>query len=104
MGGRCWWIAGCFRGSGSGGGGNGGGSRGTAELLKLLLPDSARLQEEEAEYRNRKNLTRHNPALPLYTEQDARAALKLLRPQENRGEAVEVGGGVRAAFTIAGDI
>ena len=77
-------------------------SRGTAELLKLLLPDSARLQEEEAEYRNRKNLTRHSPALPLYTEQDARAALKLLRPQANRGEAVEVGGGMRASFTDRG--
>src|ERR1043165_8666046 len=37
-------------------------SRGTAELLKLLLPDSARLQEEEAEYRNRHNLPRHQPA------------------------------------------
>lgn len=79
-------------------------SRGTAELLKLLLPDSARLQEEEAEYRNRKGLTRHQPALPLYTEQDARAALKLLRPQSNKGEAVEVCEGVSASFVIAGHI
>lgn len=79
-------------------------SRGTAELLKLLLPDSARLQEEEAEYRNRKGLTRHNPALPLYTEQDARATLKLLRPQANAGELIEVGGGMRAGFKIAGHI
>jgi metallo-beta-lactamase family protein len=79
-------------------------SKGTADLLKLLLPDSARLQEEEAEYRNRKGLTRHEPALPLYTEGDARAALKLIRTCPNTGEATEVAQGVRAGFHIAGHI
>jgi metallo-beta-lactamase family protein len=79
-------------------------SRGTAELLKLLLPDSARLQEEEAEYRNRKGLTRHEPALPLYTEDDARAAIKLIRTCPNTGEPTEVAEGVRAGFHIAGHI
>lgn len=48
----------------------------TADLLKLLLPDSARLQEEDADYANRKGFSKHSPALPLYTEQDAAAALK----------------------------
>ncbi|MCO5334846.1 MAG: MBL fold metallo-hydrolase, partial [Pyrinomonadaceae bacterium] len=43
-------------------------SRATGDLLKILLPDSARLQEEEADYRNRHALTRHDPALPLYDE------------------------------------
>lgn len=79
-------------------------SGGTADLLKLLLPDSGRLQEEEAEYRNRKGLTRHNPALPLYTEQDARAALKLLRPRKIGGELEEVAPGIRAGFHVAGHI
>jgi metallo-beta-lactamase family protein len=79
-------------------------SKGTADLLKLLLPDSARLQEEEAEYRNRKGLTRHQPALPLYTEEDARAAIKLIRTCPNTGEATEVAEGVRAGFHIAGHI
>jgi len=79
-------------------------SRGTADLVKLLLPDSARLQEEEADYRNRHKLTRHDPALPLYTEQDARAALKLLRPVENKAEGVEVAEGVRLSLHIAGHI
>src|SRR5437764_4990167 len=79
-------------------------SRGTAELLKLLLPDSARLQEEEAEYRNRHNLTRHEPALPLYTEEDARAALKLIRVCPNTGEPTEIAEGVRASFRVAGHI
>lgn len=48
----------------------------TLELCKLLLPDSARLQEEEADFANRHGHSRHKPALPLYTEGDARDALK----------------------------
>jgi metallo-beta-lactamase family protein len=79
-------------------------SKGTADLLKLLLPDSARLQEEEAEYRNRHNLSRHAPALPLYTEADARAALKLIQTCPNTGEPTEIAKGVRASFHIAGHI
>jgi metallo-beta-lactamase family protein len=79
-------------------------TRGTADLLKLLLPDSARLQEEEADYRNRKGLSRHEPALPLYTEADARAAIKLIHTCPNTGEPTEVADGVRAAFRIAGHI
>src|SRR2546430_633123 len=43
-------------------------SRGTADLLKILLPDSARLQEEEADYRNRHKITKHLPALPRSEE------------------------------------
>jgi len=79
-------------------------SNGTADLLKILLPDSGRLQEEEAEYRNRKGLTRHSPALPLYDENDAKDALKLLNPVPNDGEFVEVCEGFRAAFYVAGHI
>jgi metallo-beta-lactamase family protein len=79
-------------------------SKGTADLLKLLLPDSARLQEEEADYRNRHNLSRHAPALPLYTEEDARAALKLIQTCPNTGAPTEVAEGIRASFHIAGHI
>lgn len=79
-------------------------SRGTADLLKILLPDAARLQEEEADYRNRHKLTKHSPALPLYTEQDADATLKLLEPAANIGELLAVAPGVRAGFRIAGHI
>jgi metallo-beta-lactamase family protein len=48
----------------------------TRDLCKLLLPDAGRLQEEEADFANRHGHSRHRPALPLYTEDDARAALK----------------------------
>jgi metallo-beta-lactamase family protein len=79
-------------------------SRGTADLLKILLPDSGRLQEEDADYRNRHQLTKHTPALPLYTEKDAFDALQLLEPVPNTGEAIEVAPGIRAGFRIAGHI
>lgn len=48
----------------------------TRELCELLLPDSGRLQEEEAAFANRHGHSRHRPALPLYTEEDARRALE----------------------------
>jgi len=57
-------------------------SSGTADLLRIMLPDAARLQEEEAEYRNRRGISRHRPALPLFTANDAERALGLLRPVE----------------------
>ncbi|MBL7227987.1 MAG: MBL fold metallo-hydrolase [Pseudomonas sp.] len=62
----------------------------TCDLLKILLLDSGRLQEEEAEFANRHGFSKHSPAAPLYTEQDAERALKLLRPIElhNRIEIV----------------
>ena len=52
----------------------------TQALLNYLLPDAGRLQEEEAQFANRKGFSRHKPALPLFDENDARSALKLLRP------------------------
>ncbi len=55
-------------------------SRATADLCKILLPDSGHLQEKDAEFANRHGFSRHKPALALYTEQDARNALEFLRP------------------------
>jgi metallo-beta-lactamase family protein len=79
-------------------------SRATCDLLKILLPDSARLQEEEADYRNRHQLTSHSPALPLYDEDDAKAAIKLFHPVKNNGEFVQVCEGFSASFRVAGHI
>ncbi len=47
----------------------------TRELCQILLPDSGHIQEEDADYAQRKGYSRHKPALPLYTEQDAREVL-----------------------------
>lgn len=51
----------------------------TRELAEILLKDAAHLQKEDAEYFNRKGLTKHAPALPLFDEEDVEAALKLFR-------------------------
>lgn len=53
---------------------------GTRELAGILLPDSAYLQEEEANFANRMGYSKHDPAEPLYTVADARAAVDLLQP------------------------
>ncbi|MCW5660036.1 MAG: MBL fold metallo-hydrolase [Burkholderiaceae bacterium] len=52
----------------------------TIDVCRILLPDSARLQEEDAEYANRHKISKHRPALPLYTEDDAERALRRLEP------------------------
>jgi len=52
---------------------------GTRSLCRIVLPDSARLHEEDAAYANRKRFSKHRPALPLYTQDDAAAALGLFR-------------------------
>lgn len=51
-------------------------TRATLGLCRISLPDSGRLQEEDARFRNKHGYTRHQPALPLYTEEDAYACLK----------------------------
>jgi len=79
-------------------------SKGSADLLRILLPDSARLQEEEADYRNRHKITKFTPALPLYTEDDARETLKLLQVVPNDGTAISISKDITAEFRIAGHI
>lgn len=53
----------------------------TASLCRIMLPDAAHLQEEDARHANLVGSSRHHPALPLYTTGDADAALRHLRPQ-----------------------
>jgi metallo-beta-lactamase family protein len=65
----------------------------TGRLMSVVLPDSARLQEEEARYARRAGYSRHEPPLPLYTEDDAWSALDLLKSHP-----------FGAQFTVAPDI
>lgn len=55
-------------------------TQGTADLLKILLPDAGYLQEEEARHANKYGYARHHPALPLYTREDAERCLAQLVP------------------------
>jgi len=52
----------------------------TRDLCAILLPDSGHLQEEEAKYANKRGYSKHTPALPLYTRQDAELSLGRFTP------------------------
>ena len=56
---------------------------GTADLCRLVLPDSARIQEEDARDANRHGYSKHKPALPLYQESDAFRALSQLQDRKS---------------------
>jgi metallo-beta-lactamase family protein len=73
----------------------------TADLLGLLLYDSAKCQEEDALYANRKGYARHHPALPLYGEHDVDRTLRLVESQD-RGRWFEPVRGVRCRYHEAG--
>ena len=75
----------------------------TQELCEIMLPDSARLQEEEAGYHNRHGSSRHKPALPLYDEADARRALERFSTLR-LGKPLEVVPGVEVRLHAAGHI
>jgi metallo-beta-lactamase family protein len=76
---------------------------GTARLVRIMLPDSGHLQEEEAEFANRKGYSRHRPAEPLYTEEQAIAALAHLHTVEF-AHPIEIVPGVVARMHHAGHI
>ncbi len=76
---------------------------GTKDLCGIVLPDSGRIQEEDAENANRHGYTRHAPALPLYTEADAFRTLSLLQPVGYE-RAMPVATGIDVDFINAGHL
>ncbi len=76
---------------------------GTRELCTLVLPDSARIQEEDARHANRHGYSKHAPALPLYTEVDAARALDRLQPV-GYDRPVPIAEGVEVEFVNAGHL
>lgn len=75
----------------------------TDEITRLSLPDSGRLQEEYARYANKKGFSKHKPAKPLYTENDAVAVCKQLNPYPF-DKMIELGGKCKIRFRRAGHI
>ncbi len=75
----------------------------TADLLGIMLPDSGRLQEEDAERANRRGYSKHHPALPLYTENDARRSLDFIEVRSFH-EPFPVAEGVAVQYRRAGHI
>jgi metallo-beta-lactamase family protein len=76
---------------------------GTRELCEILLLDSAKLQEEEAEYSNKYSFSKHKPALPLYTREDAERSLQQLQVVETYKEK-SLGGTLQLQLLPAGHI
>jgi metallo-beta-lactamase family protein len=76
---------------------------GTMDLSRLVLPDSARIQEEDARQANRHGYSKHAPALPLYTEIEAQRALTKLQPMGYQ-RAIEVAPQVSVEFLPAGHL
>jgi metallo-beta-lactamase family protein len=76
---------------------------GTSDLLQVMLPDAAHLQEEEAAFANRHRTSKHDPALPLYTIADAERALAQVR-RVDFGQPFTATRGVEARFTPSGHI
>ncbi len=76
---------------------------GTRALCGILLPDSGHIQEEDAAFANRHGFSKHAPALPLYTRQDALDCLPLIRAIDYT-HTFEPISGWRATFSHAGHI
>jgi len=75
----------------------------TKALCEIMLRDSAHIQEEDARWANKKGFSKHKPALPLYTLDDAEFALSLFKPY-HYGEEFYLNDSVRVKFKDAGHI
>ena len=76
-------------------------SAATFDLCRIMLPDSGWLQEEEALYLNRRKLSKHDPALPLYTRDDALKCLDRFTPVDT-ARGCDVAKGLHAQFARSG--
>ena len=76
---------------------------GTRDLCTLVLPDSAHIQEEDAQLANRHGHSKHHPALPLYTVNDAERALMQLQPC-GYSRPMPIVPGIEAEFINAGHL
>lgn len=78
-------------------------SRGTRDLCQVLLIECARLMAEDAQFANEHNRSRHHPALPLFTESEAEAAVALMHPVPF-GHPMDIQTGVALRLTRAGHL
>jgi metallo-beta-lactamase family protein len=76
---------------------------GTADLCRIVLPDAGRIQEEDARQANKHGYSKHAPALPLFTEDDAFQALSLLAPV-GYGKRVGLAPGIDVEFAPTGHL
>ncbi|HSI70416.1 MAG TPA: MBL fold metallo-hydrolase [Gillisia sp.] len=75
----------------------------TLAIARVILQDSAQIQEEEAKQTNEDHTGTHNPALPLYTLQDADAAINKFNPVEP-GKWYKFNESIKYRFQLNGHI
>lgn len=75
----------------------------TAELCKIMLKDSAHIQEEDAKWANQNGYSKHNPAEPLYTMKDAENTMELFQPV-HYGDFFRLSDTIRIKFHDSGHI
>ena len=79
----------------------------TSDIAEIMLLDAAKLQEEDAAFKTRRHEREGRkgpfPEVPLYTVDDAKAALPLFSPVRY-GEAIQIGDGIKATFYDAGHV
>ena len=78
-------------------------TRPTADLMEIMLLDSAKLQEEEADYANEKGYSKHSNPQPLYTTSDAQAVLPRLK-RYNFEDKVHINENIEFVFREAGHL
>jgi metallo-beta-lactamase family protein len=78
-------------------------SHSTAALAQIIVMDSAKIQEEDAAYANKKGFSKHKPALPLYTIEDAEKAFLQFSPVDFNHD-VKIGEQITARFSYGGHI
>jgi len=78
-------------------------SPGTVDLAHLILPDSGHLQEEDAQFANKKGFSKHKPALPLYTQEEAVRSLELFHAADE-SKPLELSPHFTVRFLRAGHI
>jgi metallo-beta-lactamase family protein len=75
----------------------------TADLMELMLLDSAKLQEEEAAYANAHKYSKHENPLPLYTAQDVQKVFPLIK-EFHYDETVDISDRIQLVFRNAGHL
>lgn len=75
----------------------------TEEIGELLLLDSAKIQQEDADYANKKGFSKHKPALPLYNEYDVKRAMRKFRSVQ-RDEWFQAAGPIWMRYQDAGHL
>ncbi len=75
----------------------------TLNITEIILRDSAKIQEEEAEKANKEGYSKHDPAEPLYNTDDVENTLPFFKNKEE-GEWIEISGDIRVRFQYNGHI